>query len=140
TSGTTGKPKGVVYHHRGAFLNSLGNQATWSMGLNPVYLWTLPMFHTNGWCFPWTVTAQAGVHVCLRRVDPIKILNLIREHGVTHFSGAPVVLNGLINAPAEAKDGINHPVQATTAGAPPPAKVISAIEEMGITITHVYGL
>lgn len=140
TSGTTGDPKGVVYHHRGAFLNALGNQATWSMGLHPVYLWTLPMFHTNGWCYPWTVTAQAGVHVCLRRVDPQHILTLIRQHKVTHMCGAPVVLNALINMPDTAKAAIEHQVEAMTAGAPPPAKVISAIEEMGINITHVYGL
>lgn len=140
TSGTTGDPKGVVYHHRGAFLNALGNQATWSMGLHPVYLWTLPMFHTNGWCYPWTVTAQAGVHVCLRRVDPQRIITLIRQHKVTHMCGAPVVLNALINMPDTAKAAIEHQVEAMTAGAPPPAKVISAIEEMGINITHVYGL
>ncbi len=140
TSGTTGDPKGVVYHHRGAFLNALGNQATWSMGLHPVYLWTLPMFHTNGWCYPWTVTAQAGVHVCLRRVDPQRIITLIRQHKVTHMCGAPVVLNALINMPETAKAAIEHQVEAMTAGAPPPAKVISAIEEMGINITHVYGL
>jgi len=140
TSGTTGDPKGVVYHHRGAFLNALGNQATWSMGLHPVYLWTLPMFHTNGWCYPWTVTAQAGVHVCLRRVDPQRIITLIRQHKVTHMCGAPVVLNALINMPDTAKAAIDHQVEAMTAGAPPPAKVISAIEEMGINITHVYGL
>lgn len=140
TSGTTGRPKGVVYHHRGAFLNALGNQATWSMGMHPVYLWTLPMFHTNGWCYPWTITAQAGVHVCLRRVDPQLILNLIREHTVTHMCGAPVVLNALINMPETAKAAIEHQVEAMTAGAPPPAEVIRAIEKMGINITHVYGL
>ncbi|HLR16624.1 MAG TPA: acyl-CoA synthetase [Alcanivoracaceae bacterium] len=140
TSGTTGRPKGVVYHHRGAFLNAIGNQATWSMGLHPVYLWTLPMFHTNGWCYPWTITAQAGVHVCLRRVDPQVILNLIREHTVTHMCGAPVVLNALINMPDTAKAAIEHQVEAMTAGAPPPAEVIGAIERMGINITHVYGL
>src|SRR5699024_8246633 len=140
TSGTTGDPKGVVYHHRGAFLNALGNQATWSMGLHPVYLWTLPMFHTNGWCYPWTVTAQAGVHVCLRRGAPQRIITLIRQHKVPHMCGAPVVLNALINMPDTAKAAIDHQVEAMTAGAPPPAKVISAIEEMGINITHVYGL
>lgn len=140
TSGTTGDPKGVVYHHRGAFLNAMGNQATWSMGLHPVYLWTLPMFHTNGWCFPWTVTAQAGVHVCLRRVDPVRIMELIREHKVTHLCGAPVVLNGLINLPEDQRRSLDHLVEAMTAGAPPPAKVIGAIEEMGVRLTHVYGL
>ena len=140
TSGTTGNPKGVVYHHRGAFQNALGNQAVWSMEDHPVYLWTLPMFHCNGWCFPWTITAKAGTHVCLRRVDPEKILQLIREHGVTHMCGAPIVLNALLNVPESAKQGIEHPVKAMTAGAAPPAKVIGAIESMGIEITHVYGL
>jgi len=140
TSGTTGNPKGVVYHHRGAFQNALGNQAIWSMPENPVYLWTLPMFHCNGWCFPWTVTAKAGTHVCLRRVDPEKILQLIREHRVTHMCGAPIVLNALLNVPESARQGIDHPVKAMTAGAAPPAQVIGAIEGMGIEITHVYGL
>ena len=140
TSGTTGNPKGVVYHHRGAYLNALGNQMTWSMGQHPVYLWTLPMFHCNGWCYPWTVTALAGVHVCLRRVDPQKVLTLIREHQVSHLCGAPIVLNALINMPDSAKAAIDHPVHAMVAGAAPPAKVIGAVEEMGIRVTHVYGL
>ena len=140
TSGTTGNPKGVVYHHRGAYLNSLGNQMTWAMGNHPVYLWTLPMFHCNGWCYPWTVTALAGTHVFLRRVDPQKILTLIREHQVTHLCGAPIVLNALINMPDSAKAAIDHPVNAMVAGAAPPAKVIGAVEEMGIKVTHVYGL
>ncbi|SDX20490.1 acyl-CoA synthetase [Marinobacter mobilis] len=140
TSGTTGNPKGVVYHHRGAFLNAMGNQAVWSMGQHPVYLWTLPMFHCNGWCYPWAVTALAGTHVCLRRVDPERILRLIREHQVTHMCGAPIVLNALLNVPEAAKGGIDHVVSAMTAGAAPPAQVIGAIEEMGIRITHVYGL
>ncbi len=129
TSGTTGNPKGVVYHHRGAYLNALGNQMTWSMGQHPVYLWTLPMFHCNGWCYPWTVTALAGVHVCLRRVDPQKVLTLIREHQVSHLCGAPIVLNALINMPDSAKAAIDHPVHAMVAGAAPPAKVIGAVEE-----------
>ena len=133
-------PKGVVYHHRGAYLNALGNQMTWSMGQHPVYLWTLPMFHCNGWCYPWTVTALAGVHVCLRRVDPQKVLTLIREHQVSHLCGAPIVLNALINMPDSAKAAIDHPVHAMVAGAAPPAKVIGAVEEMGIRVTHVYGL
>ena len=140
TSGTTGNPKGVVYHHRGAYLNALGNQMTWAMGNHPVYLWTLPMFHCNGWCYPWTVTALAGTHVFLRRVDPQKILTLIREHQVTHLCGAPIVLNALINMPESAKAAIDHPVNAMVAGAAPPAKVIGAVEEMGIKVTHVYGL
>ncbi|MBK4532540.1 AMP-binding protein, partial [Enterobacter cloacae] len=122
-------PKGVVYHHRGAYLNALGNQMTWSMGQHPVYLWTLPMFHCNGWCYPWTVTALAGVHVCLRRVDPQKVLTLIREHQVSHLCGAPIVLNALINMPDSAKAAIDHPVHAMVAGAAPPAKVIGAVEE-----------
>jgi fatty-acyl-CoA synthase len=140
TSGTTGNPKGVVYHHRGAFLNAMGNQMTWGMTQHPVYLWTLPMFHCNGWCYPWTVTALAGVHVCLRRVDPQKILNLIHEHQVTHLCGAPIVLNALVNMPDSAKAAIDHPVKAMVAGAAPPAKVIGAVEAMGIEVTHVYGL
>ncbi|MBE0484018.1 MAG: acyl-CoA synthetase [Bacterioplanes sp.] len=140
TSGTTGNPKGVVYHHRGAYLNSLGNQTVWAMEQHPVYLWTLPMFHCNGWCFPWTITMMAGTHVCLRRVDPEKILQLIRDHHVTHLCGAPIVLNALLNVPEAAKQGLDHPVKAMTAGAAPPAKIIGAIEEMGIQVTHVYGL
>ncbi|MBK4995465.1 acyl-CoA synthetase [Pseudomonas sp. S37] len=140
TSGTTGNPKGVVYHHRGAYLNALGNQMTWAMGHRPVYLWTLPMFHCNGWCYPWTITALAGTHVFLRRVDPQKILTLIREHRVSHLCGAPIVLNALVNMPEAAKAAIEHPVQAMVAGAAPPAKVIGAVEEMGITVTHTYGL
>lgn len=140
TSGTTGNPKGVVYHHRGAYENALGNQAVWTMDQHPVYLWTLPMFHCNGWCFPWTITAFAGTHVCLRKVEPEKILQLIRDHDVSHMCGAPIVLNTLLGASESAKAGIKSPVQAMTAGAAPPAKVIEAIEEMGIYVTHVYGL
>lgn len=140
TSGTTGNPKGVVYHHRGAYLQALGNQMSWSMGMHPVYLWTLPMFHCNGWCFPWTVTAMAGTHVCLRRVDPEKVLQLIRNHHVTHLCGAPIVLNALLNASAEAKAELNHEVNALTGGAAPPAQLIQGIEEMGIRVTHAYGL
>ncbi|MDX1635619.1 MAG: acyl-CoA synthetase [Marinobacter sp.] len=140
TSGTTGNPKGVVYHHRGAYENAMGNQAVWSMGQHPVYLWTLPMFHCNGWCFPWTITAFAGTHVCLRKVDPEKILQLISEHKVSHMCGAPIVLNSLLGASESAKSGFSHTVQAMTAGAAPPAKVIEAIEAMGIQVTHVYGL
>ncbi|MFD3206285.1 acyl-CoA synthetase [Pseudomonas sp. LS_2] len=140
TSGTTGNPKGVVYHHRGAYLNALGNQMTWAMGNHPVYLWTLPMFHCNGWCYPWTVTALAGTHVFLRRVEPQRILGLINEHRVSHLCGAPIVLNGLVNVPEAAKLAIDHPVAAMVAGAAPPAKVIGAVEAMGIKVTHVYGL
>lgn len=140
TSGTTGDPKGVVYHHRGAFLNAVGNQMAWDMGLHPVYLWTLPMFHCNGWCYPWTITAQAGTHVFLRRVDPQKIINLIETHKVSHLCGAPVVLNALANLPDAAQINFRHPVNAMTAGAAPPARVISSVEAMGIRITHAYGL
>ncbi|WP_339652080.1 acyl-CoA synthetase [Halopseudomonas pelagia] len=140
TSGTTGNPKGVIYHHRGAYLNSLGNQMTWAMGNHPVYLWTLPMFHCNGWCYPWTVTALAGTHVFLRRIDASKIVSMISEHKVSHLCGAPVVFNTLANTVDFENSKINHPVNAMVAGAAPPAKVISAVEEMGISITHVYGL
>ena len=140
TSGTTGNPKGVVYHHRGAYLNAMGNQMTWAMGHHPVYLWTLPMFLCNGWCYAWTITALAGTHVFLRRVDPQKILTLIREHRVSHLCGAPIVLNALVNMPESAKAAIDHPVAAMVAGAAPPAKVIGAVEAMGIQVTHVYGL
>lgn len=138
TSGTTGDPKGVVYHHRGAYLNAIGNQMAWGMGLHPVYLWTLPMFHCNGWCYPWTITAQAGTHVFLRRVEPQKIMSLINEHRVTHLCGAPIVLNGLANLPDIAP--FKHPVHAMTAGAAPPARVIASVQAMGIEITHAYGL
>ena len=140
TSGTTGNPKGVVYHHRGAFLNSMGNQMTWAMGNHPVYLWTLPMFHCNGWCYPWTITALAGVNVFLRRADAQKVLNLIRDEQVTHMCSAPIVMQALVNMPGEAKATIDHSVKAMVAGAPPPAQVIAEVEAMGIEVTHVYGL
>jgi fatty-acyl-CoA synthase len=138
TSGTTGDPKGVVYHHRGAYLNALGNIVVWSMPRAPVYLWTLPMFHCNGWCFPWTVAAQAGTNVCLRRVEAGAIFDAIAQHGVTHLCGAPIVLGMLINAPAHA--AIGRTVNVMTAAAPPPAAVIEKMERMGFAITHVYGL
>lgn len=138
TSGTTGDPKGVVYHHRGAYLNAIGNQMAWGMGLHPVYLWSLPMFHCNGWCYPWTITAQAGTHVFLRRVDPQKIISLINEHKVTHLCGAPIVLNGLANVADVVP--FKHPVHAMTAGAAPPARVIASVQAMGIEVTHAYGL
>ena len=140
TSGTTGNPKGVVYHHRGAYLNALSNIIDWGMPRHAVYLWTLPMFHCNGWCFPWTIAANAGTNVCLRRVDPRLILDAIRAHKVTHYCGAPIVHNGLINAPAEWKTGIDHVVHCLVAGAAPPAAVIEGMERMGFDITHVYGL
>ncbi|KAA0011124.1 acyl-CoA synthetase [Billgrantia pellis] len=140
TSGTTGKPKGVVYHHRGAYLNAVSNILEWAMPHHPVYLWTLPMFHCNGWCFPWTIAANAGTSICLRKVDPKKIMDLIAVEKVTHFSGAPIVLNGLVNLPAEDKREFDHPVKVTTAGAAPPASVIAGVETLGIEVTHVYGL
>ena len=140
TSGTTGNPKGVVYHHRGAYLNAMGNVVTWAMPHHPVYLWTLPMFHCNGWCFPWTVTAMAGTNVCLRAITAKGIYDALADHGVTHMCGAPIVLNMINNAPAEAKAGIDHPVKVMTAGAAPPAAVIAGMERMGWDVTHVYGL
>ncbi|NIO40518.1 MAG: AMP-binding protein, partial [Burkholderiales bacterium] len=140
TSGTTGNPKGVVTHHRGAYLNALSNIVTWAMPHFPVYLWTLPMFHCNGWCFPWTVAAAAGTSVCLRRVDPAVIFDLIKRHQVSHFCGAPVVHNMLINAPAELRNGIEHRVSAMVAGAAPPRAVIEGAERIGVDLTHVYGL
>ena len=140
TSGTTGNPKGVVYHHRGAYLNGVGNILVWGMPQHAVYLWTLPMFHCNGWCFPWTMAANAGTSVCLRKVDPALIFPLIRQHHVTHYCGAPIVHQALINAPAALKQGIDWKVNAMVAGAAPPAAVIEGMEKMGFSITHVYGL
>ena len=140
TSGTTGDPKGVVVHHRGAYLNAVGNVLSWALPRHPVYLWTLPMFHCNGWCFPWTLPAVAGTNVCLRKVDAALILSLIREHRVTHYCGAPIVHSALINAPAELKAGIDWPVKAMVAGAAPPAAMIEGMETMGWEVTHVYGL
>jgi fatty-acyl-CoA synthase len=140
TSGTTGDPKGVVYHHRGAYLNALGNSVSWSMGQFPVYLWTLPMFHCNGWCFPWTVTALGGTHVCLRRVEAPAVFDAIARHGVTHLCGAPIVMSMLVNTPADRRPAWSQPVRMMTAGAAPPAAVIEAMEAMGVDITHVYGL
>jgi fatty-acyl-CoA synthase len=140
TSGTTGNPKGVVYHHRGAYLNALSNVIDWGMPRHAVYLWTLPMFHCNGWCFPWTVAAIAGTNICLRRVEAPAIFAAIREHRVTHYCGAPIVHAMLINAPAELREGITHKVSALVAAAAPPAAVIEGMERMGFDITHVYGL
>ncbi|HWY73747.1 MAG TPA: AMP-binding protein, partial [Burkholderiaceae bacterium] len=140
TSGTTGNPKGVVYHHRGAYLNAASNAISWSMPEHAVYLWTLPMFHCNGWCFPWTLALNAGTSVCLRRVDPVQVFALIREHTVTHLCGAPIVYGMLINAPDELRSGIGHPIKGLIAGAAPPAAVIEGCERIGIDITHVYGL
>jgi len=140
TSGTTGNPKGVVYHHRGAYLNGVGNILVWGMPQHSVYLWTLPMFHCNGWCFPWTMAANAGTSVCLRRVDPALIFDLIRKHHVTHYCGAPIVHQTLINAPAPLRDGIDWTVNCLVAGAAPPAAIIEGMQQMGFSLTHVYGL
>jgi len=130
----------VVYHHRGAFLNSLGNAITFGLDRDSVYLWTLPMFHCNGWTYPWAVTAVAGTHVCLRRVDPAVIFAMIAEHRVTHLCGAPIVLNLLVHAPDEVKRRFGHVVEAATGGAAPPSAVIAAMERMGFRVTHLYGL
>ena len=140
TSGTTGNPKGVVYHHRGAATNAVSNILEWDMPKHAVYLWTLPMFHCNGWCFPWTVAARAGVNVCLRRVEAKAIFDAIREHGVTHYCGAPIVQGLLVNAPAELKAGVPRGVKCMVAGAAPPASMIEGMEQMGFDLTHVYGL
>ena len=140
TSGTTGNPKGVVYHHRGAYLNAVANILSWGMPQHAVYLWTLPMFHCNGWCFPWTLAAISGVNVCLRRVEAKAIFELIRQHHVTHFCGAPIVHGMLANAAHLAPEGLGHPVSALVAGAAPPAAIIESMEQMGVSITHVYGL
>ena len=140
TSGTTGNPKGVVYHHRGAFLNALGNAITFGLDRDSVYLWTLPMFHCNGWTYPWAVTAVAGTHVCLRRVEPAAIFAAIAEHQVTHLCGAPIVLNMLVHAPEADKRRFDHVVEAATGGAAPPSAVIEAMERMGFRVTHLYGL
>ncbi len=140
TSGTTGNPKGVVYHYRGAYLNALSNIVDWGMPRHSVYLWTLPLFHCNGWCFPWTMAANAGTNVCLRKVEAKAIFDLIREHRVTHYCGAPIVHSMLINAPDDMRRGIDHQVSALVAAAAPPASVIEGMERMGFDITHVYGL
>jgi fatty-acyl-CoA synthase len=140
TSGTTGNPKGVVYHHRGAATNAISNVLEWDMPKHSVYLWTLPMFHCNGWCFPWTLAARAAVNVCLRRVEPQAIFDAIRQHGVTHYCGAPIVHGLLVNAPAEMKAGVPAGVKAMVAGAAPPASMIEGMEQMGFDLTHVYGL
>ncbi len=138
TSGTTGNPKGVVYHHRGAYLNAVGNAMTWGMAQHPVYLWTLPMFHCNGWCFPWTIAAMAGTNVCLRRIEAGAILDAMDQSGVTHLCGAPIVMGMILNHP-----GVQPrpaPVRMMTAGAAPPAAVLEGMERLGFATTHVYGL
>jgi len=140
TSGTTGDPKGVVTHHRGAYLNAVNNAATWTMPHFPVYLWTLPMFHCNGWCFPWTVALLGGTHVCLRRVEAKAVFDALREHKADHYCAAPIVHNLLIAAPREMRAGIEHSVRAMVAGAAPPAAMIEGMAGIGFDITHVYGL
>ena len=140
TSGTTGHPKGVVYHHRGAYLTAMNNQLVWDLGHYPVYLWTLPMFHCNGWCFPWTIIALGGTHVCLRRVEGDAILDAIHARGVTHFCGAPIVLTTVTEAASKLTEPLPRTVRVMTAAAPPPATVIEAMQAKGFHITHVYGL
>ena len=140
TSGTTGNPKGVIYHHRGAYLNALGNALAFGLSPRSVYLWTLPMFHCSGWTYTWAVTAVGGTHVCLRRVDPALIFPAIQRHRVTHLCGAPVVLSMLIHAPADVKLAFDHVVEVATGGAAPPSTVIAAMESMGFRVTHLYGL
>jgi len=140
TSGTTGDPKGVVYHHRGAYLLALGNVVTCGMAKHPVYLWTLPMFHCNGWCFPWSISAVVGTHVCLRYVRAKAMFDALADHKVTHLCGAPIVMSTLLNAPADEKRALPHEVQFFTAAAPPPAAVLAAMKDAGFNVTHLYGL
>ncbi len=140
TSGTTGDPKGVVYHHRGAYLNALGNALAFGLTPHAVYLWTLPMFHCNGWTYTWAVTAVGGTHVCLRKVEPAPVFSAIERNRVTHLCGAPIVLNMLVHAPAETKRRFAHTVEVATGGAAPPSAVIEAMESMGFRVTHLYGL
>jgi len=140
TSGTTGNPKGVVYHHRGAYLNAIGNMITFGLTRDAVYLWTLPMFHCNGWTFTWAVTAAAATHVCLRKVDPALIYPMIVEHGVTHMCGAPIVLTALAHAPEAKTVTFGRTVEIATGGAAPPSAVIEAMENIGFRVTHLYGL
>ncbi|EEE03300.1 AMP-dependent synthetase and ligase [Burkholderia multivorans CGD1] len=140
TSGTTGDPKGVVYHHRGAYLAAISNILEWDMPKHAVYLWTLPMFHCNGWCFPWAVAARAGVNVCLRKFDAKTVFDLIRRERVTHYCGAPIVQSAIANAPAELREGIDHTVHAMVAGAAPAPAVIAKMKEIGFDLLHVYGL
>jgi len=140
TSGTTGNPKGVVYHHRGAYLNAVSNSIFWQMPQHPVYLWTLPMFHCNGWCFPWTIAAIAGTNICLRKVQIETVYDLIKKEKVDHLCGAPIVLNMMANADVELTQDIDHKVNVMTAGAAPPAAVLEAMQKLGFNVTHVYGL
>ncbi len=140
TSGTTGNPKGVIYHHRGAYLNSVGNVLTWQLPHHPTYLWTLPMFHCNGWCFPWTITAQAGTHVCLRKVSTDGIYQALKDQAVTHLCGAPIIMQMVLDGSDAQKASFDHTVHMMTAAAPPPAKVLADMKANGFEVTHVYGL
>ena len=140
TSGTTGNPKGVVYHHRGAYLLAQGNVITGAMGKHPVYLWTLPMFHCNGWCFPWTLSVVAGTHVCLRWVRQKPIWDALADHRVTHLCGAPIVMSTILSTPAADKRQLDHTVEFFTAAAPPPEAVLAAMADAGFNVTHLYGL
>ena len=140
TSGTTGNPKGVVYHHRGAYLNAVGNALTWGIAQHPRYLWTLPMFHCNGWCFPWTLAALAGTNVCLRKVEGPAIWESFAEERITHLCGAPIVMQMLLQTPAEERRALDHQVRMLTAAAPPPAAVLADMARAGLEVTHVYGL
>ena len=140
TSGTTGNPKGVVTHHRGAYLNSIGNALAWTMPQNPVYLWTLPMFHCCGWCYPWTIAMQGGTNVCLRRIAAADIYAAIDEHGVSHFCGAPIVLNFIVNAEDDERRDLKEPINVMTAGAAPPAAILKSMADQGFKVTHAYGL
>ena len=140
TSGTTGSPKGVVYHFRGAYLNAMGNAIEWDMAIHPVYLWTLPMFHCNGWCFPWTIAAKVGTNVCIRKVSAVSIFDALSEHGVTHLCGAPIVLAMMVDASISDKKDFRQNCKVMTAAAPPPAKILQSMQEAGFDVTHVYGL
>jgi len=140
TSGTTGNPKGVVYHHRGAYLNAIGDIMAWDMVQGPVYLWTLPMFHCNGWCFPWAVAAVSGTNICLRNVNAANIYQAIDTHGVDHICGAPIVLGMIVNASDDERRDFDHTIEVMTAGAPPPAAIIEGMQNAGFNVTHVYGL
>ena len=140
TSGTTGNPKGVVFHHRGAALSAISSILEWDMPIHPVYMWVVPMFHCNGWCFPWVMAARAGVNVCLRKLEPQAMFDAIRNHRVTHYAGAPIVHTSLMNAPASMKAGISHTVKAFIGGAAPSAALLEGMAEMGFSLTHIYGL
>jgi fatty-acyl-CoA synthase len=140
TSGTTGNPKGVVFHHRGAALSALSSILEWDLAIHPVWLWVVPMFHCNGWCFPWVMAARAGVNVCLRKLDPQAMFDAIRTHRVSHYAAAPIVHNTLMNAPAAMKAGIDHPVKAFIGGNAPSAALLEGMEQMGFSLTHIYGL